>query len=184
MATFAVVVDANVLIPAAPRDTLLRAAEVGLYRLHWSAEILDEVERNLITHGITDEVNARQLVDVLRRVFPEAMVKGYEAIVGELANHPKDRHVLAAAIHTGAQVIVTENLSDFPQEILAPHGIEAQSLDTFLEYLFLLAPDQMIQIIHEQAADLDNPPISVDDVLAHLTAIAPAFVQHIQERLP
>jgi hypothetical protein len=41
------VLDANVLLMAGPRDTLLRAAEDGLFRPYWSAEILDESERNL-----------------------------------------------------------------------------------------------------------------------------------------
>ena len=47
MTSFGAVLDANVLLKAGPRDTLLRAAEVGLYRPYWSETILDEVQRNL-----------------------------------------------------------------------------------------------------------------------------------------
>jgi hypothetical protein len=38
---FPVVLDSCVLYPMYLRDTLLRAAEAGLYRVHWSQEILD-----------------------------------------------------------------------------------------------------------------------------------------------
>lgn len=37
-----------------------------------------------------------------------------------------DRHVLVAAIRSGASVIVTFNQTDFPIDALAPFGIEAQ----------------------------------------------------------
>ena len=48
-APFTVVVDANVLFPLTLRDTVLRAAAAGFYQLRWSAEILDEMERNLVS---------------------------------------------------------------------------------------------------------------------------------------
>jgi hypothetical protein len=43
---FPVVLDSCVLYPMYLRDTLLRAAEAGLYRVHWSQEILDGALRN------------------------------------------------------------------------------------------------------------------------------------------
>jgi hypothetical protein len=39
---------------------------------------------------------------------------------------PDDPRVFAAAIRAGDNVMVTINLSDFPAEILAPRGVEAQ----------------------------------------------------------
>jgi hypothetical protein len=41
------VLDANVLIPNALCDLLLRLAEEDIYLPRWSAEILNEVRRNL-----------------------------------------------------------------------------------------------------------------------------------------
>ena len=43
-----VVLDACVLFPASLRDILLRAAEVGLYRIRLSDTILEETRRNLV----------------------------------------------------------------------------------------------------------------------------------------
>lgn len=49
----------------------------------------------------------------------DCLVTGYEPIVEVLdLPDPDDRHVLAAAIRSGAQVIVTDNLKDFPATVL------------------------------------------------------------------
>jgi hypothetical protein len=48
---FAVVLDTCVIYPAHLRDTLLRQAERGLFRVLWSDEILDELQRNLVARG-------------------------------------------------------------------------------------------------------------------------------------
>ncbi len=183
MSSFGVVLDASVLIPAAPRDTLLRAAAKGLYRLHWSRDILEEVRRNLVGHGMTDETGARRLLGVMEASFPESLVQGYKPLVPVMTNHPKDRHVLAAAVVAGAQVIVTTNLRHFGDEALAPYGLEAQSPDTFLTHLYDLNPGQMVEIIRQQAAALRNPPRTTDDVLANLWLHAPGFARRIRSEL-
>lgn len=177
MSSFRVVLDACVLIPAALRDTLLRAADAGLYRLHWSEDILTEVERNLIEHGMTSADDARYLIDTMRTYFEEAAVEGYQTIVSSMPNQSKDRHVLAAAVVVNAEVIVTSNLRDFPEDALKPYGIEAQSPDEFLENLFDLDPDGMTRIIVEQARDLNSPQMTVDDVLRAIGQHAPRFAQ-------
>ena len=41
------------------------------------------------------------------------------ADIPAMTNHPKDRHVLAAAARAGAKVMVTYNLKDFPSSSLA-----------------------------------------------------------------
>lgn len=45
-----VVLDANVLYPPLLRDVLLSVAAAGMYRVIWTSEILEEVERNLVGH--------------------------------------------------------------------------------------------------------------------------------------
>lgn len=56
----------------------------------------------------------------------DSLVTGFEAIEPTLApTDDGDRHVLAAAILCRADVIVTFNLDDFPDDALAPYRIEA-----------------------------------------------------------
>lgn len=174
------VLDANVLIKAGPRDTLLRAAEYDLYRPYWSETILREVERNLVSHRLTTHTQARHLLNVLREVFPEAIAQGYEHLIPDMPIQAKDRHVLAATVSVGADVIVTDNLRDFPAPSLEPYGVEAQSLDAFLRELFAHYPERMMQIFTEQGADL-NPPRDRAEVIRSLAPHAPGFVIAIAE---
>ena len=78
MSSFGVVLDACVLIPATLRDTLLRAVEKAMYRLHWSDEILDEVRRNLVKREMTSPENAQDLIEQMDQFFAEANVRGFE----------------------------------------------------------------------------------------------------------
>ncbi|HPH25658.1 MAG TPA: PIN domain-containing protein [Pseudomonadota bacterium] len=169
--TFRVVLDANVLYPFTLRDTLLQAAEAGLYQVYWSAEILDEALRNLEKAGKMNPAQCQHLQTQLTRSFPEAMVSGYEPLLAYLQNHPKDRHVVAAAMKAGAQVIVTLNLRDFQS---LPDEIEALSPDDFLCDLLDLSPLQ--DIIEQQAGALRKPPSSVQELLVGLEKTVPNFV--------
>ena len=62
--------------------------------------------------------------------FPDARVTSYEELIGSMTNHPKDRHVLAAAVAGRADVLVTENLKDFPPAV-AHLGITGQGCPEF-----------------------------------------------------
>jgi predicted nucleic acid-binding protein len=112
VAPFKVVLDANVLFPFSLRDTLLRAAAQGFFQLYWSTEILDETRRNLVATGTMSDEQANRLLAAMTGAFPESMVTGYEPLVDVMPNHEKDRHVAAAAVKAGAQVVVTSNLKD------------------------------------------------------------------------
>lgn len=64
---FPAFLDACVLIPIRLTDLLLRLAEEGSYRVLWSDEVLDEVERNLVEHfGRTPEQAKRRLTGCVR----------------------------------------------------------------------------------------------------------------------
>src|SRR6266853_1288903 len=109
MSTYAAVLDACVLVPACLRDTLLRLAEEPrLYAPKWSKQILDEVSRTLAgpKFALTAD-RISYLTTRLEAAFPEALVDGFECIIPVMQNHEKDRHVLAAAVKSGAQTIVT-----------------------------------------------------------------------------
>jgi predicted nucleic acid-binding protein len=172
-----VLLDACVLIPAALRDTLLRAAQQGLYRPGWSEDILAEVLENLVENGLADRASAERLVSALRLHFPRALIGDYATLVSEMRTRdPGDRHVLAAAVVARAELIVTSNLRDFPVEATEAFGIEAWHPDAFLTDLLMWYPQQMRSIIATQAAALKRPPLTVEEVLDRLARDAPTFV--------
>jgi hypothetical protein len=78
---------------------------------------------------------------------------------------PDDRHVLAAAIRAGADVIVTFNLSDFPSEVLSRYGIEALHPDEFVTSLLDLTPHVVCAAAKRQRESLKHPPKSVEEYL-------------------
>lgn len=175
-----IVLDANVLFPFTLRDTLLRGAAAGYYQIFWSLQILEETSRNLIRQGQMTEHQAAHLLAVMQEAFPEAMVSGYEPLIDQMPNQEKDRHVAAVGMAATAQIIVTNNLKDFK---VLPDGIEAQSPDQFLLNLFALAPLPLIEILHDQAAALKQPPVTFDALLVGLSKSVPRFVQAVRARL-
>jgi predicted nucleic acid-binding protein len=176
-APFRVVLDANVLFPFTLRDTLLRAAEAGAYQLHWSDAILAEVRRNLVRTGMATDEQAARLVAVMNAAFPEALVAGHESLIASMPNGPKDRHVAAAAVKAGAQVIVTSNLKDFRA---LPDGIKAQSPDEFLCNILDFDPQSMIERLAEQAAGMRKRVVTTDQLLNVLAKIVPSFVEAVR----
>lgn len=186
MAVFPVVIDACVLFNAPVRDTLLRAAEYGLYRLHWSQIILDETTKNLMTRvgekpARMTEAQANYFVEQLTNAFPEAMVQVPPSLILSMKNDLKDRHVAAAACAAHAQVIVTFNLDDFAPSYLEEFNIEAQHPDVFLLHLFTLRPTAILQILLEQAADLRG--FTFDSLLEKLQLHVPNFVAAVKSRV-
>lgn len=100
----------------------------------------------------------------------DCLVTGYEQLVPclELPD-ADDRHVLAAAIVGRCDVIVTQNLKDFPGELLASFGIEAQHPDVFLVNHLDLFPGSFCHAVAKVRARLKNPPYSIEQYLAILT---------------
>ena len=89
--------DACVLFSATLRDTLLRAAAIRLCEPYLTDTILEEVSRNVVRRGRMSEERAAHLVEAMRSAFPQALVTGFEHLVDQMTNDPKDRQVLAAA---------------------------------------------------------------------------------------
>ena len=64
-----------------------------------------------------------------------------------MTNHPKDRHVLAAAARAGVKVIVTYNSKDFPSSSLTPYAITAQGPLGSFKILHDMAPSAVMQTL-------------------------------------
>lgn len=112
----------------------------------------------------TDSIKrCRQLMDAH---VPDALVEGYESLIPTLTlPDPDDRHVLAAAVSCGADVVVTFNLSDFPPAELTPHAVEALHPDEFVRRLLDGEPQVVCQALRQQRLALRKPPRTVDEFL-------------------
>ncbi|TYK47025.1 PIN domain-containing protein [Actinomadura decatromicini] len=165
--TFVAVYDACVLYGNTQRDLLIRVAQSGLVQAKWTNAILDEMQENLAANrpDIPPEKLAR-LRALMNQAVPDILVEGYEPLIeGLKLPDPDDRHVLAAAIKCGAQMIVTSNLRDFPSHVLAPWGVEAKGPDDFvLDQIDF--DDRRIWACVQQIVDSRrNPPETLEDVL-------------------
>lgn len=184
---YAAVLDANVLVPTALCDALLRLAEDGFYRPLWSDRILLEVEdAGPVPLPDMDPSRVRRRTRLMAETFTDATVTGWEQVSAGLdLPDQDDRHVLAAAIVGGAQAIITANLRDFPDEQLHPRGIQARHPDDFLLDQLDLFPSRVLYVLGEQAADLQRPAVDLPGLLKHLHRCnVPNFVEAVRRYLP
>lgn len=169
--SFTVVYDACVLYPAPLRDFLMRLALTGLFRARWTAQIHDEWTRNLLEKRPELKDALQRTVELMNRAVPNCLVTGHERFIENIdLPDPDDRHVLAAAIVAGAQLIITFNLKDFPEEALLPYGIEAVHPDTFAVQQFDLNEARIIGAARNHRRSLRKPSRSVEDYLETLSA--------------
>lgn len=162
-----VVYDANVLYPATLRDLLIRIGHAGLVRSRWTDEIHDEWIRNVLGNnpGLEPERLNRTRA-LMNDAIRDCLITGYEGIIESLTlPDPNDRHVLAAAIHAKAQVIVTYNIRDFPKESLGRFAIESLHPDEFLADLFAASPDDFLPVVRRLRNSLRNPLIHSKELL-------------------
>lgn len=181
---FPVLLDTCALFGPVLRDVLLEATYDGIYRPHWSNEILAELERNLRQKG-KDETYINRLGEKLRNAFPEAIISFPSQLEQGLTCDYKDRHVLAAAVAGQCSLIVTQNTKDFPRASTEPFGITAVKPDRFLCDLFDLDRAQIVECLERIAV---RRHCKVEALLnsSGLRSQAPVFVQECRAflRLP
>ena len=170
MANFVALFDACVLYPAQLRDLLLRVALSDAFKARWTDRIHDEWVGSLLRDrpDIPTERLGRTR-ELMNSAVPDCLVIDYESFIEQLTlPDPDDRHVLAAAIRCQAGVIVTLNMRDFPDEVVARYGISVQHPDEFLAHLFDLKPAVVCTAVREMRASLANPPKTVRELLEDL----------------
>ncbi|MEQ8549996.1 MAG: PIN domain-containing protein [Cyclobacteriaceae bacterium] len=162
---FTCVLDTNVIYPIDVRDLLFWFARYDLYTPKWSKHIFDEWADVMQRKGLPKE-------EVLKRTnkanlaFPDALVKNYEPLISGLElPDEKDNHVLAAAIKTNANIIVTNNLKDFPSDYLIRFGLAAKNADDFITDTIDLNPEQAIVAFRKLVLNRRNPDLDEYQVL-------------------
>jgi len=147
-------IDACTLAGTLKRNLLLTLAEAEFFRVRWSERVLDETEAAIAKilggKGVADAperaARARWWIET---AFEDAVVEDYDVFLGACVGlpDPKDAHVVAAALKTQAATIVTENLKDFPEAILAGLNMEARSADQFIADTIALDPGRAVAAI-------------------------------------
>lgn len=167
MSRLVALLDANVLYPAPLRDLLVQLAVSGFYQAKWTAAIHQEwIDALLRNEPWRDPTALDRSRELMNRSVRDCLVTNYEPLIPTLTlPDASDRHVLAAAIRSGCEVIVTKNLGDFPASALAPFGIEAQHPDGFLVNHFRNAPGDFCDAVRKIRARLMHPPVGVDAYL-------------------
>ena len=180
-ADFKVVLDACVLANYGVANLLLLLAEKPrLYLPVWSDEILAETRRTQVGKLGWEERLADRFHSQLRSQFPESMVTDYEYRVVDCGNDPKDRHVLACAIHCRAELVLTFNLRDFKEEDLAAWRIKAVHPQNYLLTLFELEP---LLVMNQLDAISQKRGMLVEDHLIDLGRFLPSFASRLLDEL-
>ena len=168
--TLVAVYDANILYPAPVRDLFIRLAQEGLVRARWTDAIHGEWIRSLLRdnpHFSVERLSRTRTL--MNEAVRDCLVTGYEDLIATIAlPDPDDRHVLAAAIHGGADAIVTYNLKHFPPESLARFNVEAIHPDDLLLDLLEQERDIVCAAVKRQRESLRNPPKTAEELLGTL----------------
>lgn len=167
--SFTVVYDANVLYPESLRDLLVRIGKVRLVRARWTEEIMNEWSRALVKRRPDLETRVQRTIQLMNEAIPGALVTGYKTLIPHLMlPDPDDRHVLAAAIRSGAQTIVTFNLAHFPRQALDPYRLDALHPDELIAYLIDRRRRRLAGIVLQMASEKQRPPMTALEVVASL----------------
>jgi len=164
---FTVIYDACVLYPAPLRDLLMHLALSDLYRARWTDMIHVEWTRNVLANR--PDLSHEQLnrtCQLMNAHVRDSLVTGFEYLIPSIQlRDADDRHVVAAAIHSGASLIVTFNLNDFPAESLKPYNLAAQHPDDFIVDLLDLHPAAVLEAAANHRRSLKNPPKTAEEYL-------------------
>ncbi len=154
---FTDVLDTNVIYPITIRDLLFWFAYYDLYIPKWSKHIFEEWKCLLLRKGV-DKTEADKRIQKANSAFPDALVRNYESLIPNLIlPDEKDRHVLAAAIKTNANLIVTNNLKDFPDNYLRQFGLTTKTPDDFLTDIIDLNHKLALEAFQEMVLNRKNP---------------------------
>ena len=163
------VLDACVLYPTVLREILQKAGEAGLYQPVFSDRILREWVLATAKLGPAAPVIAEGEAAELLAAFPRGLERAHPEIEARLLlPDPNDRHVLASAIASGADVIVTFNAQDFPGHVLSGEGIARRDPDGFLWELQSRHSDVMagiVEAVRAKAEAISGQPVALKGLL-------------------
>lgn len=171
---YTALIDACCLVSAPKRDLLLTLSEAEFFRVRWSDKILEETETTLAAkifkHLDKQDalMRAAKSINVMKAAFPEALVglNGKPFATG--LPDENDEHVIMSAIQTQAQAIVTDNIKDFPSDILSKFNMEARTADDFIADTIALDVGKAIAKIKTLRTRLQKPEMTPEKYILSL----------------
>jgi predicted nucleic acid-binding protein len=110
--------------------------------------------------NLSSEQIQRQ-VELITKACNNALVENYEDLIPSIQiKDENDRHVVAAAIKCNANIIVTYNLKDFPNDYLEKIGLSAVDPDTFIADMIDLSPKKCCDAFREMILTKKKPPFN------------------------
>ncbi|MFU1476946.1 RSP_2648 family PIN domain-containing protein [Roseovarius sp. C7] len=146
--------DANVIYPTVMREMILGVAGAGAFTPLWSERIIGEWVRAAQKLGPAGAAQAAGEAALLAARWPKAEVPPAPGIEARLwLPDAADTHVLAVAIASSADVIVTMNAKDFPRNILAEEGLSRADPDAFLMGFWQANPELVAEVAERVLAE-------------------------------
>jgi hypothetical protein len=171
VASYSALLDACVLYPQTLRDLLLSLAGTGLFHARWTERINEEWVEKLLTKNPARRPRVLRTLELVNESIEDCLITGYEHLIESVVlPDPDDRHVVAAALTGGVDVIVTYNLTDFPADVLSPLGLEAQHPDDFLASIIGVGGDLACNAIKAMRERYKKPPMSAADYITSIKA--------------
>ncbi|RZT27166.1 PIN domain-containing protein [Kribbella sp. VKM Ac-2569] len=123
--------DANVIRGQQTTDVLLSLADNDVFEPRWTQHVMDEMRRNR-PPGLSEKAIDRR-IGMMNGAFEDAMTETPpQELQDQMQADPKDKHVLAGAVHSESQVLVTDNLKDFHPPSTGPNAMRVEGLNQFL----------------------------------------------------
>lgn len=185
MSTVVAVLDADVLVPILSCDLLLSAFDGDLYRPVITATILDETERNLVaSFPNLDAVALRSRVAQVATALSLYTHHEGDVTADAVATvNRKDRHIAAAALAHGADLVVT-NDRRLRREINALGGaLRAMSGDEFAQRLLVDQPDGIDGVIDALVTKRTRRPVTRMELIDQLAGTLPGFAAELRLRV-
>jgi len=151
-----VLLDTCALVPGSVRQILLEAASADLFIPLWSDKIFEEWQFVASKSSEQDSEAIKIEILLIKDKWRNSLVPRDRALEDTLfLPDSDDRHVLAAALVGKADVLLTNNLKDFPKNMISEYGLTRKSIDSFLWELFTQEPE-LINSSVEQVFDLNR----------------------------
>lgn len=159
-AGFTAFFDSSALYPLPLRDLLLRLAATDIFRARWSHDVLQDWRSDFATrHPSVAATVLQQQCDAMNEEARDALVEGHHVFLPIFsALDTRARHVIAAAIHSRSDVIVTTEDARYPEHILKHHFLDKQHPDEFIAHAIDLDPGKAVAAARELRLALHSPP--------------------------